>query len=460
MVKHIKSLFVFRRDLRIEDNTALLQALRESEQVIACFIFDPRQVGAQNKFKSNNSLQFMIESLIDLQKQLKKKKGRLYLFNGVAEKVIARIIKQETIDAVYVNRDYTLFSIKRDEAIKKACIKNNSAFYSYGDALLNEPETITTQSGTPYSIFTAFYRRSTQEKVRQPQLCRMNNFYVKKIKNDQTPVIYKKILPSHNKKIYVHGGTQCAHKIIAGIVKLKNYSQTRDIPSLETSNLAAHLKFGTLSIRQAYYGIVKKLGVHHLLLKQLYWRDFFTHVAYHSPFVFGQPYHAKYKKLWWSKDMSLFKAWCNGATGFPLIDAGMRQLNTTGFMHNRVRMVVASFLTKDLHINWLWGEKYFAQQLVDYDPSVNNGNWQWCASTGCDAQPYFRIFNPWLQQRKFDPECIYIKRWLPELKAIPNKTIHSWFKKTQVTINGYPRPLVEHDVESKKAKSLYRNVRP
>ncbi len=156
--------------------------------------------------------------------------------------------------------------------------------------------------------------------------------------------------------------------------------------------------------------------------------------------------------------MSHFDSWCQGKTGFPIVDAGMRQLNTTGFMHNRVRMIVASFLTKDLHINWLWGEKYFAQQLIDYDPMLNNGNWQWAASTGCDAQPYFRIFNPWLQQKKFDPDCVYIKRWIPELKDIENKVIHSWFNTDNPIIKHYPRPLIDHKIESTLAKKLYKNV--
>ena len=199
-------------------------------------------------------------------------------------------------------------------------------------------------------------------------------------------------------------------------------------------------------------------ALHIPLIKQLYWRDFFTQVAYHSPFVFGQPFHEKYSKLPWSNSEKAFTAWCTGTTGFPIVDAGMRELNATGFMHNRVRMIVASFLTKDLHIDWRKGERYFAQQLVDYDPAVNNGNWQWCASTGCDAQPYFRIFNPWLQQKKFDPQCIYIKKWVPELQKILPLTIHTWYKEDSPPIKNYPRPMVDHGVESKKAKELYKNI--
>jgi len=270
--------------------------------------------------------------------------------------------------------------------------------------------------------------------------------------------MYTKILKHTNEHAHVRGGTAQAKKIVRSIAHFKNYTTTRDIPALSTTNLSAYLKFGCISIRQIYHAIEQTLGKHHPLIRQLYWRDFFTYLAYHSPFVFGHPYHKKYEKLPWSKNMSFFKAWCQGKTGFPIVDAGMRQLNTTGFMHNRVRMIVASFLVKDLHINWLWGEKYFAQQLIDYDPMINNGNWQWCASTGSDAQPYFRIFNPWIQQKKFDPQCIYIKRWIPELKDIEPKIIHNWFGSHNVEIKQYPRPLIDHKIESALAKKMYKDI--
>lgn len=195
-----------------------------------------------------------------------------------------------------------------------------------------------------------------------------------------------------------------------------------------------------------------------MLIQQLFWRDFFTHVAYNSPYVFGEAFQQRFNNLNWSKSKKNFEAWCEGKTGFPIVDAGMRQMNKTGFMHNRPRMIVASFLTKDLHLNWLWGEKYFAQQLEDYDPCVNNGNWQWSASTGCDAQPYFRIFNPWTQQKKFDSDCTYIKEWVPELKNIDPKIIHSWHKESSPKIKGYPRPIVDHSEEQKLAKKFYKEA--
>lgn len=453
-----KSIFIFRRDLRINDNNGLREALSKSETVIPCFIFDPRQIGKDNEYRSTNAIQFMVESLMDLDKQLHQKDGKLYLFHGSPEKIIAQLIKTEKIEAVFCNRDYTPFSMKRDKEIEKICHKSDVIFHSYDDALINAPEGILTGSGTPYSIFTAFYKKASAIPVEPPHSIRKTSFHIKGIKNDESKTILKKINSSPNENIAVKGGTNQAKKILKNISDLKNYVKTRDIPSIPTSHLSAHLKFGTISIREAYSAIAEALGNKHPLLKQLYWRDFFTYVAYHSPFVFGHAFHKKYDALAWSYSKKNFAAWCEGKTGFPIVDAGMRQLNETGFMHNRVRMIVGSFLTKDLHIDWQWGEKYFATQLVDYDPAVNNGNWQWCASTGCDAQPYFRIFNPWLQQKKFDPDCIYIKEWIKELKNIDTKVIHNWFK-SEEDIPDYPRPIVDHKEESKIAKLMYKKVK-
>jgi deoxyribodipyrimidine photo-lyase len=235
----------------------------------------------------------------------------------------------------------------------------------------------------------------------------------------------------------------------------KNYNLERDFPSLTaTSTLSAYVKFGCCSIREVYYATLQQLGEEHPLLRQFYWRDFFTHIAYHYPHVFGHAFHRRYDAIDWKNQESLFWAWTKGMTGFPIIDAGMRELQQTGLMHNRVRMLAASFLVKDLHISWRWGERYFAQHLLDYDPCVNNGNWQWAASTGCDAQPYFRVFNPCLQQRKFDPDCVYIKRWVPELAQYSATQIHQW---QQAAEHGtYPAPIVDHAEQTRQVKALYK----
>lgn len=458
MKKYNKSLFIFHRDLRTADNRGLIRALSQSNYVIPCFIFDPAQIGEKNSYRSVNCIQFMIKSLQDLDEQLHKRDGKLYLFYGNTFEVIKKLIKHEKINAVFCNRDYTPFAINRDKAIEHLCHENKIDFIQEHDLLLHEPEQVLTGSNSPYSIFTAFYKKALTLPVDKPLPPFDGTFYHKQIEGAASKDLYKKILPSQNPHLMAKGGRSEAVTILKNIKHQKDYLQTRDYPAIDsTTHLSAHFKFGTISIREAYWHIAQELGKTHPLIRQLYWRDFFTHVAYHSPFVFGQAFHEKYKNLPWKNDKKDFKAWCQGKTGFPIVDAGMRQLNATGWMHNRVRMIVASFLVKDLHIDWRWGEKYFAQQLVDYDPAVNNGNWQWSASTGCDAQPYFRIFNPWLQQVKFDPECAYIKKWVPELKDLDSKSIHTWYKAKQ-TLKDYPQPIVDHAVESAKAKMVYRNA--
>ena len=246
-------------------------------------------------------------------------------------------------------------------------------------------------------------------------------------------------------------GRSGAMSILKRLGEYKNYGEERDLPELDaTTHLSAHLKFGTCSVREAYYAIRKNL------IRQLYWRDFYTHIAWHFPHVFGHAFKRQYDELPWRNDRKAFNAWCRGRTGFPIVDAGMRQLNNSGFMHNRVRMITASFLIKDLHIDWRWGERYFATRLIDYDPCVNNGNWQWAASTGCDPQPWFRIFNPWRQQKKFDGNCAYIHRWVPELDNVPASRIHKVNEGGKIP--GYPAPIVDHAARVKITKKLYKKI--
>jgi deoxyribodipyrimidine photo-lyase len=264
------------------------------------------------------------------------------------------------------------------------------------------------------------------------------------------------ILNFNNPNIYAKGGRNEGLKILNQIQTHKNYERERDFPAIKgTTNLSAHIKFGTVSIREVYHAI-KQID-NFALLRQLYWRDFYIHIGFHFPHVFKGSFRPKYDRLDWKYDKSLFTIWCEGNTGFPIVDAGMRQLNSTGWMHNRVRMIVASFLTKDLLINWQWGERYFKEKLVDYDISVNNGNWQWAASTGCDPAPYFRIFNPWLQQKKFDPYCDYIKSFIPELRDYNPRIIHNLFKTHPQKLN-YPKPIVNHSVMREKAKLMFQTV--
>lgn len=455
--KYPLALHIFRRDLRLYDNTALIQALKLSEFVIPCFVFDKRQI-EDNDYKSDHCIQFMIRSLQELDSELKKKNSKLYFFYGIAEDVIAKLIIQLNIKAVFINRDYTPFSRKRDLKIAEICDDLHVDFYSYADALLHEPEEVFKIDRKPYTVFSPFLKKALQLAVQPPQNNSFKNYYKKPISLENKHVLIK-LLKKNNPNIFVKGGRIEGLSLLTKIKDLEGYQKIRNIPSLQgTTQLSAHNKFGTLSIREVYYAIVKTFDKKHALISELHWRDFFTHIAFHYPSVFGESFHSKYKSIQWSQNERRFRAWCEGVTGFPIVDAGMSELNTTGYMHNRVRMITASFLTKDLHIDWRLGEKYFAQKLVDYDPAVNNGNWQWVASTGCDAQPYFRIFNPWLQQQRFDPDCLYIKRWIPELAMIPPKTIHHLNKINNKLMENYPRPIVDHTIESQRTKIMFKKI--
>ncbi len=445
----MKTLFIFRRDLRLEDNIGLLEALKESTTLIPCFIFTPEQIES-NPYRSNRSLQFLIESLEDLEEALREEGGKLYLFFDSPESLVEKCIEKLKIDQVVVNRDYTPYSIKRDAKIGAVCKKHNIPFKTYDDALLHPPEETLKADGKPYTIFTPYFRNASKLDIALPQKIKGGHYHTKPIDFALNRDIYKKILPEREDEPFLTGGRTAALKILSKIEHHQNYSKVRDFPAQdETTHLSAYLKYTVISPREAYYKIEKVLGSHHDLIRALYWRDFFSHIAFFFPHVFKGAFHKKYDHLDWSYDKKTFQKWCEGKTGFPIVDAGMRQLNETGFMHNRVRMIVASFLTKDLHINWQLGEKYFAQHLIDYDPALNNGNWQWAASTGCDAQPYFRIFNPWNQQEKFDPECKYIKRWIPELSDFPPEMIHKGL---------VSEPMVDHSIEAKTALKLYKSV--
>lgn len=455
MKNYQRALHVFRRDLRLHDNTALLAALNQAVEVLPGFIFDPRQL-QYNDYRSDHCVQFMLGSLEDLQQQLAQTQNQLYFFEGEAEKIIERLIQECGIDAVFLNRDYTPFSERRDANIAKVCKKLKIDFHVYGDLLLTEPEQVKKSDGSAYTVFTPFMRAARQLPVAKPVKNIHNNYFKDSISFAKYKIPLT-ILSHKNPKILLTGGRREAIKLLQESKSLKNYAETRNLPSQHgTTFLSAHNKFGTLSIREVYHYFLKEFGGSHTLINELYWRDFFTHIASHFPRVFGGAFYEKYNKLPWNKNKESFECWCAGETGFPIVDAGMRQMNTTGYMHNRVRMIVASFLVKDLHVDWQWGEKYFASKLMDYDPAVNNGNWQWAASTGCDAQPYFRIFNPWLQQQKYDPDCLYIKEWIPELKNTSVKEIHSWPEIAEFSATKYIKPIVDHSQESAKSREIFK----
>ncbi len=448
------ALHIFRRDLRLHDNTALIYAQTHAQKTLPCFIFDPRQV-KENAYKSLPAIAFMVESLHDLEEQLRQRQGRLYLFYGKAEEVIAQLTQQCPIDLVTYNRDYTPFARKRDARIQECLQQRSIDFYSAPDALLHEPEAIHKPNQKPYTIFTPFFRKASAFPVAHAQPNITEKYYTAPFPMDQGSPLLKRMHPSSTSST-IRGGTQAGRKLLHQAQSLVSYPQERDYPArAHTSSLSAHHKFGTLSIRETYHTL--KRAPHAgaaALVRQLYWRDFFTHIAHHFPHVFEGCFHPPFDQIPWSNNPAYFHRWSTGTTGFPIVDAGMRELNATGYMHNRLRMITASFLVKDLHIDWRWGERYFAQRLVDYDPAVNNGNWQWVASTGCDAQPYFRIFNPWLQQKRFDADTRYIKKWIPELRPFTSAQIHQI--PTQPLPPPYPSLIVDHKEAAHQAKLLYQ----
>jgi deoxyribodipyrimidine photo-lyase len=316
---------------------------------------------------------------------------------------------------------------------------------------LHEPGNILKDNGKPYTIFSHFLRKARSTPVRPVNAARVENLS-NIIVASENRELFDCELPDQNARS-VRGGRSQSFETLDNLHQFADYETEREYPAKSaTTRLSAHNKFGTCSIREVYHSIVDQLGAEHQLIVELFWRDFYSHIAFFFPHVFRGSFHHKFDALAWDATTQKFDAWRTGRTGFPVVDAGMRELNATGFMHNRVRMIVASFLIKDLHIDWRWEERYFAQNLVDYDRAVNNGNWQWCASTGCDAQPYFRIFNPWLQQRRYDPHCTYIKSWVPELRDIAPAPLHSPEKLNEAAIAGYPAPIVDHAIESERAK--------
>lgn len=452
-------LFIFRRDLRIVDNNGLNFLSTLCNNIYTIFIFTPEQVGSGNKYKSDNSVQFMIESLENLSISIKGYGGHLYTFYGSNEKVISDCIKAWDINVVCFNIDITPYARVRDDKIVKLC-QNKNVFVTYDhDYYLTEPGTVFNGSGDPYQKFTPYYEAAKRIKVNKPtgkmklHFKKNDAHILNKISLEQAMI---KFVGKENPNILVHGGRYEALKMLAKASRtLKNYNATHNDLNKQTSELSASIKFGCVSIREVYYSLHSKSG----LIRQLYWRDFYANVLYNFPRVIGHSLKPKYDKIIWHHNNNWFKAWCDGQTGFPIIDAGMRQMNATGYMHNRARLIVASFLVKTLLIDWREGEEYFAKTLTDYDVANNNGNWQWISGGGADSQPYFRVFNPWSQAEEYDPKCEYIKKWVPELKDVPIKDIFRWNTEyVNYKDIKYKKPIVEYDKQRDLVLKMYSKI--
>lgn len=441
------SIFIFHRDLSIVDNKGLNFASTIGP-VTPIFVFDSRQI-EKNEYFSSNSFQFMLESLEDLESQIQKAGGKLFFLKMDNYKVFNSIGNQKV-----TNADYTEFSEQRDSEIKDIIrIPNYTIF-----------EEVVNGSGNFYQVFTPFYNKvvglleKSDDWLPFTEKLVWNNVLDKNLKKFQTSLKDIKKFIIENKDLAVNGGRKRALKIINNISDFKNYGKTRDFPMYNTTMLSPYIKFGCVSMREIALKIIEQLGYKHELLRQIIWHDFYAQLFYGlgEKRTLGGG-NMQNKKLKWSKNYDFLENWKNGTTGVPLVDAAMRQLNTTGFMHNRCRMIVSNFLVFILRIDWHEGEKYFAQKLVDYDVASNNGNWQWNTGVGGDRTPYVRIFNPYASSKKYDPDCEYIYKWVPELKNVPPKMIHTWDKNYGKYSEDYYDPIVDYESARKAATEWYKN---
>ena len=469
--------FIFRRDLRIQDNTALSLLAHEFPDAVLLpvFIFNPKQIDPKrNPYYSAHAVKFMIECLEELHRNVQG----LCAFYGDDEKVIKSILQQfPRIQAVAWNQDITAYAKERDLCITQLCQKHGKRVIVNRDDLPEYtlyPPPLLTASGTPYEVFTPFYKRCLTS-LPSPRIPMKHIMPFVGVFNTQglrmkNQVDIKAFMPK-NMINDIHGGREAALAILKRISnkEFAHYDKERDIPhNPKTTRLSAYMKFGCVSCREVYDECVKAYGINHGLVRELIWREFYAHIAIEHPQIMQQTNntanHALKKRYnllqWRGEDAMGWHEWCEGRTGFPLVDAAMRCMNATGWMHNRLRMVVASFLTKDLRIDWRLGERYFASRLTDFDPASNSGGWQWVAGVGADAQPYYRIFNPWLQSKKYDPECLFIKQWLPALSDIANTDIHEWhashIKYPSITQRLYPKPIVDHAKAAKGTLAWYK----
>jgi deoxyribodipyrimidine photo-lyase len=457
--KYENGLFIFRRDFRVVDNVGLNIANTICKRIYPIFIFTPEQVTGANKYKSTNAVQFMIESLQDLSSQIKKMGGHLICFYGHNNAIVSYLIKQLDINVVCFNADYSPYAIQRELGIIQICDKMGVGVEYGDDYYLHPPGSIVNGQGETYKKFTPYYNVASKKKVDAPAGLRKIHFATtnKHLQNSLSlDNAFKKFVGKENPDILVHGGrTNAIKQIRIASKNISHYAKTRDELSKPTSQLSAYIKFGCISIREVYKAFRSKKD----FIRQLFWREYYINILYSFPQVLGHALNPKYDKIKWHHNERWFQAWTKGETGFPVVDAGMRQLNETGFCHNRARLIVMSFLIKTLLIDWRKGEQYFATKLTDYDPSSNNGNVQWLMGGGGDSQAFFRIFNPWSQSENFDKDCKYIKKWIPELESLEPKIIHNWATEW---INykdiKYFKPICDYTEQKYKCLKMYKDA--
>jgi deoxyribodipyrimidine photo-lyase len=427
------SIFWFRRDLRLHDNAALYHALKSENPVLPIFIFD-KNILDKLEDKKDRRVEFIYNTIAGIQEDLKKIGSTVLVKYGTPEAIFPELLEKYDVSAIYTNHDYEPYAHERDEQVREYAQSEGTEFYTFKDQVIFEKDEILSGSKTPYTVFTP-YSKKWKETV--------NEFYLKSYPNKKYFMNFLKTdeikMPTLKEMDFEAVEKPFPDKEVSDN-SVKKYAEKRDFPGEDaTTRMSLHLRFGTVSIRELAR---KAQKLSETYLNELIWRDFYFNILHHFPHVgHGEAFRRQYDKIEWRNNEGEFKKWCEGKTGYPIVDAGMRQLNETGFMHNRVRMITSSFLIKHLLIDWRWGEAYFAKKLLDYEFSSNNGGWQWAAGSGCDAAPYFRVFNPTLQTQKFDKNLEYIKKWVPELNSFD-----------------YPRPMVEHEFARKRVLEVYQKA--
>jgi deoxyribodipyrimidine photo-lyase len=426
------TIFWFRRDLRLHDNTALYHALNANLPVLLVFIFDV-EILKKLHDKNDARVNFIYNNILKIKTVIEEQGSSVRTFFCKPLEAFTHLCKDFSVEKVFANKDYEPYAAKRDSAVQDFLNSKGIQFFLYKDHVIFEEKEIVKDDGNPYTVFTPY---SKKWKSRFEKNMLAENSSEKELHNllKTKPFRFPELKElGFEKSTIPFPGEEIPEHIIA------SYEETRNLPALKgTSRLGIHLRFGTISIRQLTK-VAQNLS--EVYLNELIWRNFFIDIMWHFPHVVEKAFKPKYDFIAWRNNENEFEKWCRGETGFPLVDAGMRELNSTGFMHNRVRMLTASFLTKHLLIDWRWGEAYFAEKLLDFELASNNGNWQWAAGCGCDAAPYFRIFNPETQQKKFDPESKYILKWIPEFGTV-----------------GYPPPMADHKSARERALKTYKKA--
>lgn len=428
-MKPLVNIFWFRRDLRLHDNAGLYHALKSNNPVLPIFIFD-RNILDDLEDRRDRRVEFIHKALEEMQRQLIKIGSSLDTRYGTPADIYKELLSEFRIEKVFTNHDYEPYAKKRDKEISEILRLRNISFQAFKDQVIFEKSEIVKDDANPYTVFTPYTKKWKSV---------LNDFYLSSYPNKKySSNFYKQAvreLPSLRSMNFRTTDEPFPQKNWNDEI-IRKYKEQRDFPAIEgTSRLSVHLRFGTISIRELAR---EAMSLNETFLQELIWRDFYQMILWNFPYLEGRAFKPEYDKIHWRNNEKEFNAWCEGVTGYPIVDAGMRQLNATGYMHNRVRMIAASFLTKHLLIDWRWGEAYFAKKLLDFDLAANNGGWQWAAGSGCDAAPYFRIFNPDLQVKKFDPYLRYIRKWVQEFEELT-----------------YTRPIVEHDFARKRCLEAY-----